>query len=325
MKIKLLQKILLITGLALFVTVQLQGQSLREAIETFNTGMELVDTDIEAAIENIERSHEMALQLGAEGEELQVQAEIQLPGLYYSRALAIYRERDIPGAVDAFEQAIEKSEQFDDPETKRRSESVLHQLYAMLGDAQFRETNNEEALELFDKALEINPQHARSYLGKSLVYRRLEDTENFKRSIDRTIETALATENEQIFQTAESTARDYFLLRGIRAKGESEYERALELLKTSLEYDQSFSETHFIIASIYNEQSLFQNAVNSARRAISLTDGSQNETAKIYFELGKAYEGLGNSEQACDAYKNAAHGQYEASAKYQMEHILKCQ
>ncbi len=324
MKINLLQKLLLIACLAFFSGYQVQGQSLREAIDAYNTGLELAGTDIEAAIEHMERSREMASLLGPEGEEVREQAEIQIPGMYYDKAMGHYRERNIEQAIEGFEEAVEVSEKYDDDGTKRRSENVLHQLYAVQANAEFRENNSEAALELFDKALEINPQHARSYLGKGLVYRRMEDVENFRKAMDKAIETGLATGDEQSAQSAETTARDFFLVRAVRAKGEESYDRALELLNSSLAYDQAFPETHFLLAATYNEQSRYQNAVNSARRAIDLTEGGQEETAKMYFELAKAYEGLGNTEQACNAYSLAAFGNYEASAKYQMEHVLKC-
>lgn len=324
MKIKLLQRLLLITGITLFVGLQIHGQSLIEAQEAYNAGMDLVGTDIEAAIENVEKSLEIANRLGAEGEEVKELAEIQIPGLYYDKAMAHYRERDIEQALDGFEEAVEISEKFNDANTKRRSEQVLHQLYAIQANAEFRENNNEEAIKLFDKALAINPQHARSHLGKGLVYRRLEDTEKFRESMDKAIEAGLTTDEEQIAQTAESTARDYFLVRAVRAKGEQQNDLALELLNASLNYDRSFPETHFLMAATYNEKSQFQNAVNSALKAIELAGDNREETAKMYFELGKAYEGLGNTVQACSAYTNAAFGNYEASANYQKEHVLKC-
>lgn len=177
---------------------------------------------------------------------------------------------------------------------------------------------------MFDKALEINPHHARAHLGKGLVYRRLEDAGNFREAMDMAIETALMTDDEQIMQTAGSTARDFFLVRAVRAKGENDFGQAIEFISASLSYDEAFPETHFLLATIYNEQSRYQDAVNSAQRAIELFNGTRDETAKIYFELGKAYEGLGDTTRACAAYNEAAHGNYEASAKYQMEHVLKC-
>jgi tetratricopeptide (TPR) repeat protein len=324
MKITLLQKLLLITSFSLLVGLQSQGQTLKDAIDAYTKGIELIDSDISAAIENLERSHEIAINLGAEGDEVKEQAEIQIPSLYYERAMNFYRERNIEQAVDGFQAAIDVAEEFKNQNVKSRSEAVLHQLYFIQGNGAFRENENDKALELFNMALEINPQHARSHLGKGLVYRRLENTELFKESMDMAIESGLMTNDESTVETAESTARDFFLVRALRLRGEEKYDEALELLNTSLVYDQKFPETHFLFATIYNEQSRFQDAVKSAGQALELLNGSRDETAKIYFELGKAYAGLGNTSMACTAYRDAAHGQYVESAKYQMEHVLKC-
>ena len=325
MRIKLLTKLLIISSVSLFLSFQIQGQTYNEAVDAYNKGIGLIDTDIKAAIESLERSLEIASKLGTEGEELKEQAEIQIPGLYYDMAMGFYREKKVPEAAAGFKKAIEVSVLYEDNATKQRSENVLHQIYAIQANAAFRENENEEAIRLFDMALAINPQHARSHLGKGLVYRRLEDAENFKSSMDLAIESGIITKEEQIVSTAQSTARDFFLVRAVRAKGEENYNLAVEMVNSSLEFDSSFPETHYLLATIYNELSRFQDSIQSAGKALELLNGNSDETAKIYFEIGKSYERLGDSSGACAAYKDAAVGSYEAAAKYQMEHVLKCQ
>jgi tetratricopeptide (TPR) repeat protein len=325
MKIKFLRKLLLITGMSLVISLQSHGQTVNDAIEAYNTGIDLIESDIRAAIESLERSHEIASGLGAEGEDVKEQAEKQIPGLYYEMGLNQYRERNIDMAVEGIEEAIEVSEKYGDDATRTRSENLLHQLYAIQANAAFRENNNEKALDLYDKALVINPQHARSHLGKGLVYRRMDDAESFRESMDNAIEAGLMTNEVQIAQTAETTARDFFLVRAVKAKGEQNYSQAIEFINISLTYDQNFSESHFLLAGVYNEQSRYQDAVKSAQKALDLMNGSRDEAAKVHFEMGKAYAGLGNTSQACTAFKNAAHGQYAESANYQIEHVLKCQ
>ncbi len=324
MKIKMLQNLLLIAGLAV-IGLQVQGQTFQDAVNAYNSGLDLIESDISAAIASIEKSYEIASALGEEGEEVKIQAENQIPGLYYQKGVNLYRERNIDQAIVAFVEAVEVSEKFNDANSKTRSETLLHQLYAIQANSVFRENNNDKALELYDKALAINPQHARSHLGKALVYRRLEDTDSFKESVDMAIETGLTTNEEQIIQTAESTARDYFLVRSVKAKSENNLTQAAEMINHSFSYDQSFAESYFLLASIQNEQSRFQDAVKNSQKALELLNGSREETAKVHFELAKAYEGLGNTSQACASYKNASFGQYEASAQYQIEHVLKCQ
>jgi tetratricopeptide (TPR) repeat protein len=324
MKIKLLQNLLLIAGLAL-IGLQVQGQTMQDAVNAYNSGLDLIESDITAAIASMEKSYEIASALGEEGEEVKIQAENQIPGLYYQKGVNLYRERNIEQAIDAFVEAVEVSDKFNDTGTRTRSESLLHQLYAIHANSVFRENNNEMALELYDKALAINPQHARSHLGKALVYRRLEDADSFKESVDMAIETGLTTNEEQIVQSAESTGRDFFLVRAVKAKSENNLTQAAEMVNHSFSYDQSFAESYFLLASIQNEQSRFQDAVKNSQKALDLLNGSREEAAKIHFELAKAYEGLGNTSQACASYKNALFGQYQASAQYQIEHVLKCQ
>jgi len=40
--------------------------------------------------------------------------------------------------------------------------------------------------------------------------------------------------------------------------------------------------------------------------------------------MGNAYIGLGNTSEACIAFKKALFGDYAEGAKYQIEEVLKC-
>ena len=53
-------------------------------------------------------------------------------------------------------------------------------------------------------------------------------------------------------------------------------------------------------------------------------ENDSEKKAGIYFLLGAAYQGNGETDKACEAYTNAAVGKYEANANYQEEHVLKC-
>ncbi len=324
MKIEFSKKITAIIALLMVMTISVYGQTRNELVEIYNSALDLIDSDIKAAIEQMEKAIEMAEELGEEGMEVKDMAEVQLPGLYYDMSIGLTREGETDAAIEGFENAIELADKYGDPETKQRSENVLHQLYFSKGNSLFRDNDNDSALDFFNKALEINPQYARAHLGKGLVYRRLEETEDFRTSIDAAIEYGLQANDEQIVATAERTARDYFIVRGARAKSDNNLERAREFLRSSLNYDPNFPETHYLIATIYNEQGNHTEAVKSAERAIEVSDGTAEEKAKFYFELAKAHMELGNTSAACSAFENAAHGGYAESARYHMEHVLNC-
>jgi tetratricopeptide (TPR) repeat protein len=133
MKTRLFKKLIFLPVLLLFLGLQIQGQTLKDAIEAYNTGLDLADTDIRAAIESFKKSAQIASLLGEEGEEVKEQAEIQIPGLHFDLAMQHYRERNIPDAIEGFEETIEVANKYNDSGTASRSENVLHQLYTIHG------------------------------------------------------------------------------------------------------------------------------------------------------------------------------------------------
>ena len=79
------------------------------------------------------------------------------------------------------------------------------------------------------------------------------------------------------------------------------------------------------LALVYNGQSKWDNAIESCNKALTFFKGEETtKDAKIYYELGNAYKGKGDTNAACEAYKKAAKGDYAEHANYEIEHTLKC-
>lgn len=307
------------------LTVIATGQTKNEAIEAYNKAIDLKATDPGAAIKAYEEAIKISSELGEEGEEIKGLAELELSPLYYEVALKLYRERKIAEAITGFETAVNMSEKYNDKDIKSRSENVLHQLYFSRGNELFRANEDAEALGLFDKALAINPNYARAFLGKALVYRKQEKTTEFAEAMDMAIETGLLSNDDKTVSTAESTARDYFIVRAVRAKDRKDYSEAIELAQTSLKYDKSFAETYFLIAVIANIQKRWDDSIEAGKKGLELLNSAdENDKAKYYFELGNAYAGKGDTALACESYREASVGTYLESAKYQIEQVLKC-
>jgi tetratricopeptide (TPR) repeat protein len=301
------------------------GQTKNEAIEAYNKAIDLKATDPGAAIKAYEEAIKISSELGEEGEEILGLAELELSPLYYEVALKLYRERKIAEAITGFETAVIISEKYNDKDVKSRSENVLHQLYFTRGNELFRANDDEGALGLFDKALALNPNYSRAFLGKALVYRKQEKTPEFAEAMDMAIETGLLSNDERTVSTAESTARDYFLVRAVRSKERKDYSEAIELAQTSLKYDKSFAETYFLIAVVANIQKRWDDAIEAGNKGLELLNSADdNDKAKYYFELGNAYAGKGDTAMACQSFREASVGTYLESAKYQIEQVLKC-
>lgn len=307
------------------LTIIATGQTKNEAIEAYNKAIDLKATDPGAAIKAYEEAIKISSELGEEGEEIKGLAELELSPLYYEVALKLYRERKIAEAITGFETAVNMSEKYNDKDIKSRSENVLHQLYFSRGNELFRANEDAEAIGLFDKALAINPNYARAFLGKALVYRKQEKTTEFAEAMDMAIETGLLSNDDKTVSTAESTARDYFIVRAVRAKDRKDYSEAIELAQTSLKYDKSFAETYFLIAVIANIQKRWDDSIEAGKKGLELLNSAdENDKAKYYFELGNAYAGKGDTALACESFREASVGTYLESAKYQIEQVLKC-
>lgn len=301
------------------------GQTKNEAIEAYNKAIDLKTTDPGAAIKAYEEAIKISSELGEEGEEIKELSEIELSPLYYEVALKLYRERKIAEAITGFETAVNISEKYNDKDIKSRSEGVLHQLYFTRGNELFRANDDAGALGLFDKALALNPNYSRAFLGKALVYRKQEKTPEFAEAMDMAIETGLLSNDEKTVSTAESTARDYFLVRAVRAKDRKAYGEAIELAQSSIKYDKSFAETYFLIAVVTNIQKRWDDAIEAGNKGLELLNtADSNDKAKYYFELGNAYAGKGDTVMACQSFREAAVGTYLESATYQIEQVLKC-
>lgn len=300
------------------------AQTKNEAVEAYNVGLSMMKTDPEAALESLNKAIEISEQLGAEGEETREMAEALIPGIHYQMGVNLYKEKKLQEAAEQFEKTVEVAEEYGDTQTKQKAERIVPQLYFAVGNGLYKADEYDSALVYFDKATEANPSYEKAYFGKALTYRKMEDTEKFLEAIDNTIEAALQSNKGQIATKAEETARDYLLLRGQKAVQEKSYGEAAGMLDKVVVYDPDSKEAFYLLGLSHNALENWDKSMKAINKAIDLETGTGDDLAKLYYELGTAYYGMGDKEAACEAYSKAAVGGYKESAEYQMEHVVKC-
>ena len=79
---------------------------------------------------------------------------------------------------------------------------------------------------------------------------------------------------------------------------------------------------HYYLALAYSKEKNYEDAISSAQKALSIEP--DKDKSDVYFALGLAYEGKGDSTNACSAYKKVTTGPNVEAAKYQMTQVLKC-
>jgi tetratricopeptide (TPR) repeat protein len=310
----------------LFLTAALNAQTINEVITAYNAGAEFVNTgSFEAAISKFEECIQLANQLGAEGDEMKLKAEGQIPVLYYRIASDKYKEKDIDGAITFFEKTIEACNQYGNEEFKGKSINFVAQLYNTKGNTHFKNEELDKALASFDKSIFYKPDYAKAYYGKGLVYKKMNDEANMLSMLDKAIETGKTSADDKTTEAAVKTIRDYYVIGGVNAMKTEDYETAFKCFDASMKYDDKYSEPYYRLAVIYNKQLEYDKAAENALKAIEYDNSESEKKARLYFELGNAYVGMVEYQKACDAFKNARYEPYTSNVKYKMENVLKCE
>jgi tetratricopeptide (TPR) repeat protein len=311
------------TILVLFISgliVTSSAQGLNEAGELFNQGIQFAkDNNYAAAIDAYQKTIDMTSQLGDEGIDLMMKAEQAVVSAYYNYGVALYKDKKYGDAIKEFKLAAEKAGKVGDTKTAGLANTYLAGLYTGIGNSKLKKDELDAAIEQYKAALVYKPDYLKAYYGMGLVYKKQEDYEMMKQSMDKVI--SMGKESDPTVQKAKSSAATTFLNAGAVDLQRLNYQDAVENLNTSTQYDPAEAQTYYYLSVAYNGLKKWDEAIASANMAKSKGYG---EASDIYFQIGQANEGKGDSTAACQAYAQVTSGPNVDAAKYQMAQVLKC-
>ncbi len=323
-------------GLFIFGLGQtVEAQDRKEAVQTYNSAREMVQSgDYQKAIEQFKKAIDIGNQLDAQGQDIVERAKAKLPEVYRQMALDKYRAfkqdrtiANLDATIDAFRETKDVAGEYDNSQISNQANGVINQLLYSKSIIQYKQQNFQDALTTLDEVIKNDPNYAKAYYQKGIVLKKIDGTE-LERSIDlfdKAIEVGEKTNDSQIVSRAKNAARDELVYRGATATENKNFSRAKELLNRALEYDSTSADAHYRLSQAYNKTQDWQEAVQHSKEALGLETGGRTDKAKIYFELGTAYKGLGQKENACGAFSNAAYGNFKSPAEHQMEYELECE
>jgi tetratricopeptide (TPR) repeat protein len=319
----MVKKILILMILSVFaITVNAQ---LGEAQEKYNLAATAVnDGNTKEAIDLFNEAIELLADVEEDevAEELLYNAEGFLPGLYLSYAKETAEAGETDEAIELFSKTIEVSEMYGDNGTKENAEKALPRLYYKKAAGLYKASAFDQAIVELDKAIEVDASFAKAYYLKAVVYKKTGDDVKLEEAAKQTI--ANAGNDNKTKAKAQKLAAGHFLKKGNAAKGEAKYDEAIALIQKSLEFNDNNGTAYLLLLQSYVAQEDWDNAIATANSAIEL-ESDEEKKAGFYYEMANAYVGKGDNTSACDSFRKAAVGKYEANAKYQLEHVLKCQ
>jgi tetratricopeptide (TPR) repeat protein len=314
-----------VTGLLLIfagLQVSLFAQDKNDAIKAFNESVDLMKTDPVSAIESFENCIKVCEQVGDSANDIKSKAVKVLPDLYYQKASDLLLvDKNVNESISASKKALEVARKYEDTLVVENVNKIMIQAYSAMGST-LAATEADKAILAYDSALAINPHHQASLYNKALLYRKSNNAEKFGETIDQYIGELKPGEEQPKIDQANKIALDFYRSAAGKANQANKLADALGLLNTSLKYGTDKT-VYYYFANIYNKQKKYSDAAINAQQGLDLETGDAAAKAKFYFELGIAQKGKGDTAAACETFKNALYGQFEAGAKAERTN-LKC-
>lgn len=318
-------KFLALITFALF-SFSIAAQDINSAINVFNEGnQELQAGNQELALQKYKEAHQIASKLGDEGADIVAAASKQIPTLYYQLGVKDYKDKNTDKAIEEFQNAIKAGEEFGDAETVQKSREIIPKLYFAKGNDLFKDDNFDGAMTNFNLAVELDPAYSRPYFGQGLVYNKQGNITEMDKAFKKSRELAIVDGDQAFVDRINSTGKRFLQTEGINSLQAQKWNDAIKYLVSSNEYESDKPDTFYYLALAYNGQSKWAEAAAAAQQGVDLSAAESNDTkAKFYFELGNAHKGAGDTDKACEAYKNAKFGKFVENANYEITTVLKC-
>ncbi|MCD4769946.1 MAG: hypothetical protein K8R35_07255 [Bacteroidales bacterium] len=313
---------LFILGISVSMTAQ---TGMPEVADAFNQAVQMMKINPDMAIKSFETTIELADQVeGEEAADLKNQAMKQIPKMYWESAKKLAGKKDYDNAIAKLDACIETAGKVGDKQQASRAFRTSLSILNAQGSAALGNGDHVAALDYFDKALERKAGYAKAYLGKVLVYGEINDLEKMEESAIMGIEAARSSRDSKTGGSIQQKLRGTYFNSAQAKMTDKNYAAAEKCLSKSIEYGNNNSTTHYQLGLALKGQKKWDDAVSSFNNALEVDMGEDAAKAKIYFELGGAYQTLGDDVKACESYKKSMFGAFAEASKYQIETVLEC-
>jgi len=318
----MLKKSLMMLGLVVFV-LGLSAQSVEEAGTKYNEGNEFVkEKNYEAAVPVYEQALKIADEAGPDAADLKSNIETQLGNAYYRAGIDLYKGKKIKASIAMLEKGYAFAGQVGDDDLKGKTADLVSQLRSKLGDSLRKKNQLDDAYAEYEMALEIDPTCVKAVYGEGLVFKEKDNLDKMLEKMDKVIKMSDGDEKlQKLADAARKTSSNALEVAGAKELQNGNAEKAIQLINQSMTYLDGEANTYYYLLLAYNKINDWDNAIASGTKALEL---KKDDKSEIYFGLGQANEGKGDSAAACSAYKNVTSGPNVEAAKYQMTQVLKC-
>lgn len=285
----------------------LRAGNLAEAVDRYQQAIQIVEDHryyYQKAVallrmqrfEDAVNAFNRALELGSDMETVQ----LGLSGALMGMGEQLFSAGNYSGAINQYKKAIELNP---DP-----------RYYNRLGIALRRDNRENEAVDAFRKAVELDPTYSVGYVGLGGAYVSLG-------RFDDAIEAyTTALELDPTLQQARLGLATAYTAKGNEAMNRGQIRNAIESLQKAVEVHPQHGQAYLLLAVAHNRLDQPQQAEENARLALEHRRGGQRGSE--YFELGVALRKQGRIQEAIRAFEEAARDpRYRRNAEYELEEL----
>ena len=321
---KLSLKLLILSGF-LFFGLNASAQSVAAAGAKFNAAnKQFTAKAYGQAVKLYEDALNICNAAGPDAFTLRGKIEKQLAKSYFWNGISYYKQRQFDKAVGQMHKAKQLAEKIGDTKIKSLAITYAARVYSSKGMSMMKNKDYKGAAAQFDAAIKEKPDCLNAYYGKTLLGKETKNIDGLIASVNKLgqlIKTNRNPKGPKMYATAKRVAFGTLLNEGALELQKEHPKDALASLEKSIQFNASNGMVYYYISIANLKLKKWNESISNAQKALNLPGTNK---ANVYFTLGQAYQGKGETTHACNAFKHVTSGPNVAAAKYQIKQVLKC-
>lgn len=256
---------------------------------------------------------------GAKEERIKKKKEVQK---MFKKGQKLAQSDNYGQAADTFEEALSMAREVEWEKAIQMSQNFLVESLKQAGTQANKQENYEQAVSYYDRTLKYADNDPSVHYNRGLALVNIEDrTEAGLEALQKAIDIGNQTGNTRVAGLATERIRDEFIASASEAlqgdnPSQGQINTALDALDQMREYVEPNAKSMFYRATALFEAGQHQQAIQNAREGLDMHQGSRSDAAKFYYIIGESQMAAGNKASACETFKNAAYGDYQARANH---------
>lgn len=245
---------------------------------------------------------------------ISISAQDRTPAKAYNEGLTELKAKNYEAGLTLMEEALSLSEEGKDDKVIRLSKKNGAIAAYNLAKAKKEAGMMDEALALYEKGIEFNPDYVNNYSGKAVVLQGKDDKMGALKAF-------IMAGDAYPEDKADRAAKMYKRAQNIVGKmyTSKSYDEGIAAGKAFLEMRPNNAEVNYFVARCMIEKAQNDEALAHADSAITLAGDAPED--KYFIAKGMALENLGKSADAISAYKMVSGEKYKKQAEYRIQKL----